>query len=518
VGAAGLAALAAVAFVPSLWAGFVADDYAMLRTAGRFGGLGWALGHNDLGQPGSAGHFYRPVWVLWDTGISRAFSDSAVAFHAGNLVLFVLITLEVWLLVSRFVDGRRAWIGAAAFALYPRHAESVAWISGSTDLVATLLALGALLVLLASWPVWLRAGAAGALAGSAALAKEVTFVLPLLAAILLLLAARRSRATAKEALPALGAIVLAQAAVVVARTAVLGGAGGYTAYPWTPGRVAGVLATYLTATLSPPQLELLRHPVFLAVPAALAALVGWRIGMLRRQCRRDELAAVTGGIAWFLVALLPSLNLAIDLNNANGERLLFLPSVGLALALAALVRVPAGRLRRPAFAAAGLVLLLLTLQATAAWVSAGRLADRVLSEAAALAPSRGTLVLLSVPEAYRNAHVFPGSLDAALAYRRRGDVRVVLCLPVQVVHERARTIAFGALPDGSYRATTTWDAPFDFPVLRGSTASISPDCGYRRADGKRWPLGVGLVGQAYPTLLPRSRLTYFDGRDLRRYR
>src|SRR5439155_20553713 len=130
----------------------------------------------------------------------------------------------------------------------------------------------------------------------------------------------------------------------------------------------------------------------------------------------------------------------------------------------------------------------------------------------------GTLVLLSVPEAYRNAHVFPGSLDTALAYRHRGDVRVVLCLPVQVVHERAGTIAFGALPDGSYRATTSWDAPFDFPVLRGSTASISPECRYRRADGRRWPLGVGLVGQAYPTQLPHSRFVYFDGRDLRRYR
>ena len=114
--------------------------------------------------------------------------------------------------------------------------------------------------------------------------------------------------------------------------------------------------------------------------------------------------------------------------------------------------------------------------------------------------------------------MFPGSLDTALAYRHRGDVRVVLCLPVQVVYERAGTIAFGALPDGSYRATTSWDAPFDFPVLRGSTAAISPDCDYRRADGKRWPLGVGLVGQAYPTRLPHSRLVYFDGRDLRRYR
>jgi len=111
----------------------------MLRTVEQLPGAFDAFVRDDLGQSGGEGHFYRPLWVLWCAAIERIFGPAPVAFHAANLLLFSVATVQVWGLARQLVGNRGALVGAAAFALYPRHGESVAWVSGSTDLVATVL-------------------------------------------------------------------------------------------------------------------------------------------------------------------------------------------------------------------------------------------------------------------------------------------------------------------------------------------------------------------------------------------
>jgi hypothetical protein len=58
-----VAALSVLVYLPSFRVGFLADDYVMLQTLDR---LSWLsiLTHHDIG--GSDGHFYRPMWLLWD--------------------------------------------------------------------------------------------------------------------------------------------------------------------------------------------------------------------------------------------------------------------------------------------------------------------------------------------------------------------------------------------------------------------------------------------------------------------
>ncbi len=170
--------------MPAVWAGFLSDDFLLLTNL-HHGGVGWVFTHNDIGEAGAAGHFYRPFWVLWNLWLFKAFGGSAVAFHVSNLLLFAVVVFEVWALAATFVDGARAWIAAAAFAVYPRHGESVAWVSGNTDLVAVTASLAALLVVRSRWSLALRIAGAALLTAVATLSKEIAFTLPVLALLVL---------------------------------------------------------------------------------------------------------------------------------------------------------------------------------------------------------------------------------------------------------------------------------------------------------------------------------------------
>jgi hypothetical protein len=496
VGLAGLAACAAAAYLPALFASFVADDFLVLDASSRFRGVGGAFGH-DTGEIGGGGHFYRPLWVSLQAGLYDLFGGHAAAWHAVNLVLFAAVTIEVWALARSLLPERRAWIAAAAFALYPRHGESVAWVTGSTDLVAIALGLGAIVWALYVRPEWALLLGSAALAAAAVLSKEIAFVIPVLALITL----------RRRGLAVFLAMAGAQVAVLVARTVVLHGAGGYSQYPWHAGRLAVVAVSYVLAAFSPPQLELTRYPVLVIMPLVLLGLFVW--GLRRASHTRPAWI----GLAWFAVALLPGANVAIDLNNSLGERLLFLPSVGLAITFAAIV--PSRRLWP--LVLVGVLALTSSVLAATDWITAGRIAHRTITEAAALGPRGGELMLLTAPEAYQSAYVLPTSntLDAALARVGRGDIHTAFCSQVFIRDEEPGAVRVSG-SGHDIRGRATWSAPFDVPVTRRAEA-LDLGCSYARDDGSRWPLGLTRKVRIAAAPPAGSVVAYFEGHDLRRY-
>lgn len=561
-----VAAFAAAAFLPSLWAGFAADDYTMLSTVEALDGPVWAFERNDLGEV-DGGHFYRPLWVLLNFAALELGGGGATAFHVVNVLLYALIAVEVLLLV-RALTGRAgaALVAAAGFAVYPRHAESVGWVSGNTDLLATALGLAALLVALAPWPGRRRMLAAVALTALAAMAKESAFVLPALAALALWLRAEPAAEGGVRAEPASAdrgasagrpperrlewrlpiAMAAALVPVLILRTLAIGGPGGYSGDEPAPLGVLGAAATYVIAAFTPHQVEVLRHPWLAIVPLALVVVAIAAALRLRRHGEQTRLRTLWLGLGWFAVALLPVLGEPLDLNNATGERLLFLPSVGLAIALAALVpwRSPAaargaapprrhdgrrGQAAAALLAALALAATALSLASAANWVTATDIADRTLAQALAAAPtpaeSRAAggaeLMLLSIPESYRNAHVFTNSLDRAVQSAGRTDLRVSWCAPVHVRDERPALVRFTPQPDGAtFLGRADPAAPFDFPVT-GDPGRLTAGCAYDRAprerdDSRRAIPGLRLRALARPQpLLPAVATLVFDGRDLR---
>ena len=69
LGAAGCALLGALLYAPASSSGRLADDWILLGTVRRTSSIWWPFTHNDLGQGTGAGHFYRPVWVVWNAAI-----------------------------------------------------------------------------------------------------------------------------------------------------------------------------------------------------------------------------------------------------------------------------------------------------------------------------------------------------------------------------------------------------------------------------------------------------------------
>ncbi len=141
-----LCLLVAVAYFPATLGGFVWDDAAFTTVAPVQNLLGiWQIwfDHTTLIHEG---HYwpllYTTFWLehkLW--------GFAPVGYHIVNLVLHSAVTVLLWrlLLWLRLADARVIWVAAAVFAVHPLHVESVAWVIGRKDVLATLFYLASVL-------------------------------------------------------------------------------------------------------------------------------------------------------------------------------------------------------------------------------------------------------------------------------------------------------------------------------------------------------------------------------------
>ncbi len=406
-----LAALAAaLAFANATGGDFVYDDTRqivanpLIQSPGRVGEAlasdVWAF-KATADAPGS--NYWRPSFVGWMIINHRLFGLDPGGWHLANLLLHALVTALVFGLLRQLrLDDRVAAAVALLFAVHPVHTESVAWISGSPDLILAAGSLGAMWATLSAlekpapwkWPV---AGVCGVVAVTS---KEVGVVLPglVFAAVMLAPAggdtegasgdARRFRRAALASLPF---IVLAVVYFVL-RLRVIEGFSQEA--PWSHGLLEAVftapavIAFYLRQLFLP----LWLGPVYPLRPvgpadvgagsfvmplivliAAVAAAV-W-------MARRGRVQAI--GLAVFVLTLLPALNLAaFPPEHLVHDRYLYLPLLG---ALMMVVPTVAGLLAKGrtyeraatlTLAGAGVVSLILalsTVRYNAVWMSEDRL-------------------------------------------------------------------------------------------------------------------------------------------------
>ena len=304
---------------------FVGDDYLFLAFA--------RLEPNPLlafTRDMHGGEYYRPLpmllwWLLNRVGQGGQWPFALAGFllHAGSAALVVALGRGVGFSL------RVSLTAGALFLVAPAEREAALWFAASTDLLATMATLAALVCLLRGSRGWQAASVA--LAAAAYFSKETGLVLPLLGVAAKWAASSRQRPVAENpgrrgefteflrrcVAPVVPHVVLAGGYLAV-RFSVLRGLGGSNdpVAPWW-GRGLQMAAGLVHAVTG-----------YAPLPEAVAWLVGG--GLLLFAGVFAVRARAWFPILWTLLALLP-------LSAAGwvvGARYYYLPAVGLMLMLA----------------------------------------------------------------------------------------------------------------------------------------------------------------------------------------
>jgi tetratricopeptide (TPR) repeat protein len=438
-------------YLPALRYGFVWDDtqlitYNQLLSNTRPGAIFqrgfWAGGQEKIEGP--AGAYYRPLVTLSFWLDLKLHGEDPFWFHMTNLILNALaaavVTLVLWELLH---SGVWALFGGLLFGAHSSHVESVAFVSGRTDVMLTLFIGLAAFCLLRSlrkrdrrW--WF---AVPPLFGLALLCKEAAIMFPLLVGFAPLLTQTRydrrywmlvaaTIATAvgwwflrvsvvPAALPVAPGVPLVKRLTDIANTF-----GLYVGmFFWPIEHKAKFPATTAFYNLTP-------NTIF-----ALLFLVSGPLIALKRR-----FGAALWGYAWAVAFLLPVANI-VSIGPQAAERLLYLPSAGLVILLVTVLSrllFRATRVRQLAATGLAVVTVLLgadTMNRSRIWQSQETLFSAMVREAPTAPSAYANLadaIAVAQPDSaiklydraiffdrgYVHAHV-----NAAILMSRKGDHR-----------------------------------------------------------------------------------------------
>lgn len=406
---------ASIPFVFSLKGNFVFDDWAVV--------VGDKAVHSISNIPGAFVHcfganapYYRPITSI-SYIVNNVMSDrNPLGFRIVNLLLHILCSVLVFFFARRILRGNAApLLAALIFAVHPAHAESVAWISGRTDQLATVFALASILAFFTydgsgkrSWYIVSLLLFLGAL-----LSKESVIIFPVL--IFILAMVRKSRPSIKKsALETMPFLIIA-GIFFIARMYILGhaffGYSSETDLPFARRFLAApaALLWYFKILLLPLRAEPLHdiysrifilqewHP--LTIVCTWVGLIGLLVAAITM---RRRFAVLSFGILWVIFTLIPVANVINIPWPVLCERFLYLPSVGFSMIFGLLGGWLASRKRR---VLSGIfiwgLLMYCAFQAyagAALWMTDVALASRMVKVAPNLIASH-----MFAADAYRNA-------------------------------------------------------------------------------------------------------------------
>lgn len=337
---------AIVFYFGALWNHFALDDNQIIAFNALVHDISgmWRTFVSPYWPPDIGGGLYRPLAIASYTLDWAVSGGSTWWFHTVNLAWHVGASVAVACL-ARYLSGDRAALTAGLlFAVHPVHVEAVANVVGRAELMAALFVVLSVYAALARDHLWWSVVALAC----GVLSKENAIIVPgLIVWAWVLGIARPSR---ERMLAYAASWLVFGVAYFVFRIAVLQQGVANTPAPVFFG--ASPIAVRLTAiaTLadvarllvfplklridySPAERSLITSPLDLSFVLGLLCLAAWvaLLWLCWRRGRRVE----AFGLGWIGIAWLPVSNLVTMGSILLGERNLYLPSVGLALAVGA---------------------------------------------------------------------------------------------------------------------------------------------------------------------------------------
>ncbi len=455
--------VAVLVYLPTLFLGFLSDDYVITaHVAEAKSPLSFFAFHQ-------AARLYRALHFTSWWGQYHLWGYAPLGYHAVSLLLHSLNAVLVYLLGRRVMNRRApALVAALLFAVHPLHTESVAWVSGQVDLLATLLSLLSLYCLdrflhaPRTRPLLLVA--AGLCFALAVLTKESAAALPLVAVLWTLLRVEKERRRAVWPVAvAFGAVLLGYVGVRLVSLGTLAGASvpfGFwnTVFPTAPLR-------QLYAFFFP-----LNTGLFASLPGTgrlglqLAALLF--LGAVLFTSARDALALPGRRLGLYLgyavLMTAPVWILPTPSPDLENSRYAYLPTIGLAWLLGEIAfgAHTARPRRRLPFAALGAAAVLCLWYLTP-WFQAQAIAAHTLSaavrmvETAPRAEQEPVFFVQGLTETVRGAQVFRNGLPVALT-RALGRPVLVQTVGPDGGSLPQEALALSQLQPGEY--VYAWDA------------------------------------------------------------
>ncbi len=296
--------------------------------------------------------YYRPLGVLSLKVDQMLYGNDPLGWHLTNLILHSVICIQLYFLLGLIAQGihaseRLVQMASLMFAVHPIHVESVNWIAGRSDPLATLFCVAAAhaSIQFGKQPRWFWLPCISLSIFAGLLCKELALAAVPLSLLTLLLLRHHGQPIIKEVKPwsqLAAAMLLPVVAYIVLRLSVSASTGN-TSHALSIEGIEKVIRSlgyyFLQFFLIKPQVigpparfapPLLPSLLLIIVPCILLLRGVWR--------RKGKLSILEWGTCGFLITIAPSLLVPAFQLDATFlyERYLYLPSFSLCVVISAL--------------------------------------------------------------------------------------------------------------------------------------------------------------------------------------